>query len=181
MSLKLSFPAFQDRLGVLLLAIFVALSAGCNEPANEPAQASPSPAASPGESAVILTLSPANRFEGVTQGGNTTIARTAEGLRVQSAEDPYILLPRLPATAKPPLSVRVEFVSPVPPLVQVFYDTRERADGWDEAHSVRKPTQQGQNDITIDVTDSAFGGRLRVDPGDLGGEYVIKLIEVRSR
>jgi hypothetical protein len=182
MLLQLSFPAFLGRLDVWLLAILVALSAGCNAPENEPAVASSPPAASPSESSpAILTLSPADRFEGVTQGGNTTISRTAEGLVVQAEADPYILLPRLPVTGKPPLSVRVQFGSPVPPLVQVFYDTKENRDGWDEAHSVRKPTQKGENDITIDITDSAFGGRLRLDPGDLGGEYIIKLIEVRPR
>ncbi|MEN3369765.1 MAG: hypothetical protein V7609_1908 [Verrucomicrobiota bacterium] len=188
MLLKLSFPAFLGRLDKWLLAILVALSVGCNAPENEPTvassptPASSSPAASPAESSpAILTLSPANGFEGVTQGGNTTISRTSEGLGVQSAADPYILLPRLPVTAKPPLSVRIQFVNPVPPLVQIFYDTKEHRDGWDEPHSVRKPTQKGQDDITIDITDSAFGGRIRVDPGDLGGEYVIKLIEVRPR
>jgi hypothetical protein len=182
MLLKLSFATFLGRLDVWLLAILVALSAGCDAPQNQPAPASSPTAASPAESSpAILTLSPANRFEGVTQGGNTTISRTAEGLVVQSAEDPYVLLPRLPVTYKPPLSVRVQFVGPVPPLLQVFYDTKENRDGWDEAHSVRKPTQQGENDITIDITDSAFGGRLRLDPGDLGGEYIIKLIEVRPR
>ena len=175
-------PAFLGRLDVWLLAILVALSVGCNAPENEPTPASSSPATSPAESSpAILTLSPANRFEGVTQGGSTTISRTAEGLVVQAADDPYILLPRLPVTVKPPLSVRVQFVGPIPPVVQIFYDTKENRDGWDEPHSVRKPTQAGQNDITIDVTDSAFGGRLRVDPGDVGGEFVIKLIEVRSR
>lgn len=182
MLLKLSFPTFLGRLDVWLLAILIAVSAGCNAPENEPAVASPSPATSPSESSpAILTLSPANRFEGITQGGNTTISRTAEGLVVQSAEDPYVLLPRLPVTYKPPFSVRVEFMGPVPSVVQIFYDTKENRDGWDEAHSVRKPTQNGQNDITIDITDSAFGGRLRLDPGDLGGEYIIKLIEVRPR
>ena len=181
MALKLSFPAFLGRLDVWLLALLVALSAGCNAPENEPSAATPSPGTSPAESSPAIILSAANRFEGVVQGGNTTISRTAEGLVVQSAEDPYILLPRLPATYKPPLSVRVEFVGPVPPVLQIFYDTKENRDGWDEAHSVRKPTQSGQNATTIDITDAAFGGRLRIDPGDLGGEYVIKVVEVRPR
>jgi hypothetical protein len=184
MALKFSSPAFLGRLGVSLLALLLALSTGCNAPDNEPAAASPSPAASPATSSaeslpVILALSPANQFAGVIQGGNTTLSRTAEGLVVQSAEDPYLLLPRLPETTKPPLTVHVQFAGPVPPVVQIFYDTKENRDGWDEPHSVRKPTQQGKDDITIEVTDPAFGGRLRIDPGDLGGQYVIKLIEVR--
>jgi hypothetical protein len=64
-------------------------------------------------------------------------------------------------------------------MLQVFYGTKEHRDSWDETHSIRKPTKKGENDITVDITDPGFGGGIRLDPGDLTGEYVIKLIEVR--
>jgi hypothetical protein len=33
--------------------------------------------------------------------------------------------------------------------------------------------------MTVMITDASFGGRIRFDPGDLTGDYVIKLIEIR--
>ena len=63
-------------------------------------------------------------------------------------------------------------------MLQLFYDTKAQPDYWDEAHSVRKPTAQGENNITVEIPDREFGGRIRFDPGDLTGEYLIMRIEV---
>jgi hypothetical protein len=182
MSLELSFPVFLRRLDVWLLAALVAFSAGCNAPDNDATATSPAPAASPAteSSPAILTLAPANGFEGATELANVKIARTSQGLVIQAlTADPSILLPRFAVTGQSPLKVHVQFVSPGANGLQVFYDTKEHRDSFDEAHSIRKPTQKGENNITVDITDPGFGGRIRLDPGDLTGEYVIKLIEVR--
>lgn len=63
-------------------------------------------------------------------------------------------------------------------MLQVFYDTKDHRDSFDESHSIRRPTQRGENNITVEITDPGFGGGIRLDPGTLTGEYVIKLIEV---
>jgi len=99
-------------------------------------------------------------------------------LQIHASDDPQILLPRLEVTGNDKWMVHVQISSPSDTDIQIFYDTTKHAP-FDEAHSVRKPIRKGDNDVTIEISDSNFGGNLRLDPGDMAGDYAIKLIEVR--
>jgi hypothetical protein len=167
------------RIDRYLLVIFVTCCIGCDS-SNQNSTVSSSPAASPEQTPrALLTLSRTNGFAGVVDVANTKISSSQQGLIVQAlTTDPAIALPRLAVTGQTPLKVRLQFVSPGPTLLQLFYDTKAHPDYWDESHSVRKPTAQGENNITVEILDPNFGGRIRFDPGDLTGEYVIKRIEV---
>ena len=92
--------------------------------------------------------------------------------------DPAILLPRLAVASQTPLKLRIQFVSPGSTVLQVFYDTKARPDRFDESHSIIKPTVKGENNITVEIPDPEFGGRIRLDPGGVTGEYVIMRLEV---
>jgi hypothetical protein len=163
-----------------LLVVFIAFCVSCDASNESPAPFSP-PAASPAQTPrALLTLSRDNGFAGVVDVGNTKISLTPQGLVVQAlTADPAIGLPRQAVTGQTPLKVRIQFVSPGPSVSQVFYDTKAQPDHWDERHSIRKPTAKGENNITVDIPDPEFGGRIRFDPGDLEGEYIIMRIEVR--
>jgi hypothetical protein len=125
-----------------------------------------------------LKLSAANSFEGIADVGNAQVTKTPEGLQVHATHyDPQMLLPRLQVAGNSKWTVHVQIVSPVATAIQVFYDTAKHPQ-FDEAHSVRKPIQQGDNDVTMEITDGDFGGNMRLDPGDPAGEYLIKVIEV---
>jgi hypothetical protein len=44
----------------------------------------------------LLIFAPANRFEGIQEGANATMSRTADGLKIHALNnDPYIFLPRV--------------------------------------------------------------------------------------
>lgn len=167
------------KIGRSLLVVLITCCVSCDSSNERTALSSP-PAASPAQSSrALLTLSRTNGFAGVVDVANTRISSSPQGLVVQAlAPDPAIALPRMAVTGQTPLKVRIQFVSPGPTVLQLFYDTKAQPDYWDESHSVRKPTAKGENNITIEIPDPEFGGRIRLDPGDLEGEYLIMRIEV---
>jgi hypothetical protein len=128
-----------------------------------------------------LTFTPANRFEGIREGANVTMSRTADGLKIHALNnDPYIFLPRVEGvTPGNKVTVHVQLVSPGQTTFQIFYSTSAVGE-FDEAHSVRKLIEQGDNDVVVEFTEPDFKGRIRLDPGALPGDYILKLIELRS-
>jgi len=128
-----------------------------------------------------LIFAPANGFEGIQEAVSATMSRTADGLKIHALNnDPYIFLPRLEGvTPGNKVTVHVQLVSPVQTIFQIFYST-SAVDEFDEAHSVRKPIQEGDNDVVVEFTEPDFKGRIRLDPGMLPGDYILKLVEVRS-
>jgi hypothetical protein len=186
MFFKSFFSVGQWRFNRWLLIAFVAGSAGCNSSDNDTVATSPTPSGSPIAATPplntqpLLSLSSDRGFDGVAAGANVTITTTLKGLVIQAlTTDPSIVLPRLTAPHGKGLSVHIRFVSPGATTLQVFYDTKKNGGSWDETRSIRKPTAQGENDITVTITDADFGGGIRIDPGDLKGEYTISLIELR--
>lgn len=177
MRFKSSFQAGL-RIDHCLLVLFFACCVGCDS--SETSGVASSPAASPVQTPrALLTLSRANGFAGVVDVANTKISSSPQGLVVQAlTTDPAIALPRMAVTGQTPLKVRIQFVSPGPTMLQLFYDTKAHPDHWVESQSIRKPTAQGENNITVEIPDPGFGGRIRLDPGDLTGEYLIMRIEV---
>jgi hypothetical protein len=54
------------------------------------------------------------------------------------------------------------------------------ASEFDETHSVKKPIDKGDNDVVVEFTEPDFTGKIRLDPSMLPGDYILKLVEVRS-
>jgi hypothetical protein len=180
------FRGLGSKIGRQALVVSLACCAGCDSSHNDVAATTPVPATSPSTSSPalgttpLLTLSSASGFNGVTEGANVKIAQAAQGLIVQAlTTDPSIVLPRFAVPDAKPFSVHIQYLSPGATNSQIFYDTKAHGDNWDEAHSIRRPIAKGENDLTVTITDAGFGGRIRFDPGDLTGNYIIKLIEIR--
>jgi SAM-dependent methyltransferase len=128
-----------------------------------------------------LIFAPGNGFEGIQEAVNATMSRTADGLRIHAlSEDPQIILPTLEGVMPGnKLAVHAQLVSPGPTEFQIFYGT-SAVGGFDEAHSARKPIQKGDNDVVVEFTEPGFNGKIRLDPGMLPGDYILKLVEVRT-
>jgi hypothetical protein len=128
-----------------------------------------------------LTFNSANGFEGTQGLANVTMSRTGDGLRIHALnDDPQIILPTLEGVMPGnKVTVHVQLVSPDRTEFQIFYGT-SAASEFDEAHSVRKPIQKGDNDVMVEFTEPDFKGRIRLDPGMLPGDYILKLVEVRT-
>jgi len=181
---------------IFLFSLFVlSLSyLGCDSSQNETttpadaASASPSASTSAASAPVAtistpltgptsMTLSPANGFEGLTALANVKVAKTAGGLSIHAETgDPQLLLPPLGSAPNNTWTLHIQISSPVTTTLQVFYNTSRSLD-FDEAHSVRKPITPGDNDLIVQFTEPDFRGKVRLDPGELKADYVLKLIE----
>jgi len=150
-------------------------------PTDTAGQANPTPMAVELIAGKSVTFTSANGFEGIQELANVTVSRTGDGLLIHALnDDPSIILPTLEGvTPGSKLTVHVQLVSPGPTEFQVFYST-SAVSVFDEAHSVRKPIQKGDNDVVVEFTEPDFKGKIRLDPGTLPGDYILKLVEVRS-
>jgi S-adenosylmethionine-dependent methyltransferase len=94
-----------------------------------------------------------------------------------SGRDPYLYLPPM-GPSRVGSMMRVEIESPGHTAVQVYYGTADDP-GYSEHRSVRVPSYRGRNTVYLDLPAEA-SGRLRLDPGDLPGEYRLHRLEIRS-
>jgi hypothetical protein len=177
--------AFGRRsITLLLLLGLCVVYTGCekNVRLNETTErASPTPTSMTLTAGKSLIFAPTNGFEGIQEGVNATMSRTADGVKIHALNnDPYIFLPGVEGvTPGNKVTVHVQLVSPGPTELQIFYSTSAVGE-FDEAHSVKKPIQEGHNDVVVEFTEPDFKGRIRLDPGALPGDYILKLVEVRS-
>ncbi len=124
-----------------------------------------------------ITFTPGNNFEGIVVGANANMAATADGLKIHALNnDPSLRLPPIDVPPGTKLSLHVKIFSPAATTLQVFYTTTKNP-VFDEPHSIRKPIQKGDNDITAEIAPD-FNGSIRLDPGELPGDYLVTLIEV---
>jgi len=154
---------------------------GCQKTSETAEQTSATPTSVTLTADKSLIFAPANRFEGIQEALNATMSRTADGLLIHALnDDPQVILPTLEGvTPGNKLTVHVQLASPGPTEFQIFYSVSV-VGGFDEAHSVKKPIQRGDNDVVVEFTEPDFKGKIRLDPGMLAGDYILKLIEVRS-
>jgi protein-L-isoaspartate O-methyltransferase len=96
-----------------------------------------------------------------------------------TGEDPIVLLPAFDAVAPGPLMMMVDIVVPDHTLLQVFYATPDAPD-YAEERSVREPVNRGRNLVFLELPAGVMG-RLRLDPGNVPGEYRLHHLEVRER
>jgi hypothetical protein len=171
----------------LLLALGLLLT-GCGHDDSEADRASTSPSPSTpaatdtaasiptGEGGIVFTT--ANGFEAINAIQNATLARTKEGLTVHALNnDPALSLPAFKVAPGSKFTVHIQIVAPGTSDLEVMYNTTSLP-AFGGHNSVRKSTHQGDNDVTVEIPDPTFAGRIRIDPGELRGDYLIKLIEV---
>ncbi|MDG4551617.1 MAG: class I SAM-dependent methyltransferase [Candidatus Contendobacter sp.] len=114
------------------------------------------------------SLAPANQV---------SIAHGVDHLRLQaSGHDPYLYLPPLDAPL-PRAIMKIDIDAPSHSILQVFHTTREQHD-YAEERSIRMPIYRGRNLLLVELP-AGVTGRLRLDPGEMPGEYRVYRIELR--
>ena len=91
--------------------------------------------------------------------------------------DPALLLPEFDLKAQP--VVKIVIASPAATTLQIFYKTGDQLD-YNEAHASNFPLQEGENTIYIEIPVRNASGALRLDPGMVAGDYVLREIEARA-
>lgn len=114
-------------------------------------------------------LTPANQVD---------ITHEADYIRLKSTgNDPYFYLSPFNSQLQGAV-MKIDIDAPGHSILQVFYVTDDRID-YAEERSVRVPTYRGRNTLLVELPPGVVG-RLRVDPGEMPGEYRLYRIELRQ-
>lgn len=95
-------------------------------------------------------------------------------------EDPYFLLPPRPDIDFSGAMLYVTLDTDRDLNVAVYYED-ELGTGYSEENRLNRFINPGLNRMTFDLQDVADGSRLRIDPGNVAGNYTIRDIEIRTQ
>jgi hypothetical protein len=102
----------------------------------------------------------------------------ANGVTVKAAGvDAQLQLPEFELAGNP--IVKIVIVSPAATTMEMFYKTGNQLD-YDQGHSSSQPLQPGENTVYLEIPVRATSGVLRLDPGMVAGDYLLKEIEARA-
>ncbi|MFZ1491818.1 MAG: methyltransferase domain-containing protein [Candidatus Competibacter denitrificans] len=106
------------------------------------------------------------------------ITSTDDHIRLHThGNDPYFYLPSL-GTSLQRSVLKIDIEAPGHSVLQVFYMLCDQSD-YAEEQSVRTSIYRGQNTLLVELPPGVTG-RLRIDPGEMAGEYHLYRIELRS-
>ncbi|MEX2469631.1 MAG: sulfatase-like hydrolase/transferase [Pseudohongiellaceae bacterium] len=98
---------------------------------------------------------------------------------VATGADPYLILPRFDIPAEQTLQVRVEIESPAPGSVDLYYSgTAEN--NFSESRKLTRSVEAGEMSLAFVFDAEAKVGRIRIDPGQQPGRYVLRSVQVRA-
>ena len=93
--------------------------------------------------------------------------------------DPIVLLPELTCRNAQSMVLRLEIKSPEKTEAQIFYRTRNQGQ-FTEALSFRKEIGKGENIVYFQLPADEIVGQVRLDPGKVPGDYIIRSLEFRA-
>lgn len=126
---------------------------------------------------VLLSLKTPEELERIQPFRDVTLSRQLNGLKITSTgPDPSVLIPDF--SNKNPI-VKIVIESPAITTLQLFYRL-PRQRGYKEAQSLIQQIAAGRNVVYAELPDPAWTGRLRLDPGDVRGDYILESIEVKA-
>jgi len=96
-----------------------------------------------------------------------------------TGRDPGILLPELPPLEAGRFLLRVSLTSPAETMLQVFYAVPS-APNFNEENSCKRRIVRGKNELEIRFGPAKLQGRLRLDPGEGRGRYLLHAIALHE-
>jgi hypothetical protein len=152
-------------------ALSVVLLMGCNRPEPVPRQ----------NGALGYRLEIKNSGAGsFTALNQATLTPEADHLTIKATgNDPSIGLPPLSIRPGAQVAVRLDVTVPSDTLVELYYTTMQTP-VFTPGNVLSVPVKGGRNVVVFEINDPDFQGGLRVDPGQLAGDYVLHQVEVFS-
>lgn len=94
-----------------------------------------------------------------------------------NGEDPYFIIPEFNNKSNDIL-IKIELTAINNGILEIFYISDNAF--FDTSHSVKRFLKKGYNQIALKINESAPITKLRLDPGNKEGIYIIHLFEVYS-
>ena len=98
---------------------------------------------------------------------------------IAQGNDPSFLLPELKKEERVYYIVKIKLKAPQATNWQIFYSTSQLPQ-YNEKNSVSGQLQSGENTIYAVLDDANLQGQIRVDPGNVMGEYILDSLEIRA-
>jgi len=93
--------------------------------------------------------------------------------------DPHFSLPLFNFSSGNQLIFKIDITSPKDTVLQLYYATKS-SPNYNEKQSIKKRLRKGDNVIYFQLPLEEYTGRLRLDPGRINGEYLLRSIELRG-
>jgi len=93
-----------------------------------------------------------------------------------TGNDPAFIFADYP-TFKNTRAIRIEITTPAVTHFQFFFTSPE-ADHFVEKNSIVKLLPEGRSKSILYFSEAIISGKLRIDPGDLPGKYIIHHLEI---
>ncbi len=131
-------------------------------------------------SKVLLRLDGETGFNALTPTSEIEVDSFAPAMTFRSTgRDPQILLPEVPLPRNSPICVRLNIVSSMRTVCQLFYRT-EGMQHFSESHQSQIGLIEGLNVVFLAIERSSFTGSLRLDPAAGAGTFEIRHVEIRT-
>jgi len=126
----------------------------------------------------IISLGPEQLYKGSNFNRNVSEVRLLkDGLKIISTnDDPYFQLPLIPLPKKN-INIKLDITVQASTNAQVFYKTNTKKN-YNSENSVTTSLTSGRKQLTFVIPNNDIIGRLRLDPGNVKGEYIIHNIEI---
>ncbi len=112
-------------------------------------------------------------------GSDVETRADGEGLVITAgANDPALLLPPFDIVKGASLALRIDISAPMHTVLQVFF-LLNGALHYEEERSEWAFLKPGRNEVFLLLDHPQLDGRVRLDPGDVPGRYVLHAVEVR--
>jgi alginate O-acetyltransferase complex protein AlgJ len=132
--------------------------------------------------AVVYRLADQHQDE-LTGRHQLTITPTGESYTLLShGNDPYFFLPEFKKNDAMQYIMKINLSAPKETNWQIFYGVSGalQQPQHDEKHSISGQLQPGENTFYVVLGDKNLQGQIRVDPGSVMGEYILKSLEIRE-
>ncbi len=127
----------------------------------------------------ILRIDPGNGFTGVLPKNDVLLVPQPDRLDIHATgNDPQVSLPTF-LPGRSPAIMKIDLISPDDTTLQAFYLNRSNST-YAEKRSYLHSVKKGENVIYIEIDEPELAGNIRLDPGKLVGEYVIRSIQIRD-
>jgi hypothetical protein len=99
-------------------------------------------------------------------------------LRANGA-DPFLLLPAIDAHGVDSAVVQLQLKSPEPTSISIYF-RQDSKSNYSEKKKIRRRLNAGDNTLYLFVPAEYLTGQLRLDPGEIPGDYLLQSFEIRA-
>jgi hypothetical protein len=121
-------------------------------------------------------LSSADGFGNLTAMNQASLSEEKDRLLIHATGDDAQLSFRVTAPGR--YAIYLDIGSPAPTILELFYQIQNQP--LSAEHVLQTPLKAGRNQILLSIDDPQFSGFVRLDPGQVAGDYSLYSLQIFS-